>query len=85
MCYVCVFGCVYYNHLVTITMTTTTITMITIAIKIAPTTPPIISPISPPEGSLVLGTEEEEEEEEEDVIVPKKKTISIPQGTCKNM
>ena len=58
--------------------------MITIAIKITPTNPPIISPISPPEGSLVPGIEEEEEEVEEDIIVPKTKTISI-QGTCKNI
>ena len=42
--------------------------MITITIKITPTNPPIISPISPLKGSLVLGIEEEEEEEE-DVIV----------------
>ena len=63
-------------------MITTTITMITITIKITPTNPPIISPISPLKGSLVPGIEEEEEEE--DVIVSKEKTISI-QGTCKNM
>ena len=59
--------------------------MITITIKITPTNPPIISPISPPEGSLVPGIEEEEEEEEEeDIIVSKEKTIRI-QGTCKKM